>query len=915
MTTLSLTSAQKEAIEHVEGPLLIVAGPGAGKTRVLVERVIYLIKERTVDPKSILVTTFTVKAAEELKNRLTKEGLETESMQISTIHSFCSDLLKEYSDYHELGATFDVLDEEMQLMYLRANFYHLRLNEVIRMGEISSLTSFFNKCTENCIDPDVLIEEINETFPDKENYAKICVSYREYLNNLKKDHKIDFPGLQKIVFRILTENQDLLNNVRDRFDFILVDEYQDTNPIQDKFFELIAKPKCNICVVGDEDQSIYAFRGATVCNFVKFPEKFKNTKIVKLDRNFRSTSNITTVSDKFMKDYRSFPKEIKTCRDSGNQIVLLKSTDVKDEARNVVKFIKDLKENGLIPHYGYVALLFRSVKYHAHNIINELKINDIPYSVTGDGAFLKRDEIRTMLYLLSYLDPPNFNSHLKREWGSWWNITLFGTEMLNLSEETINSLDNLKDVDISSFITNKDFSKVGITNTDDILKLKNLNLIKKGLKIKKKTVLTLFYDILKISGYLKRLLDDETKENRNKLLNLAKLSTIISKYEYINKKPSVKDFLWYVYLLPQSMQYDEEILEDLDSVKIMTVHQAKGLEFPVVIIGSVIKNRFPKNQRSQKDIVPIPENLLMSNIISSEKEERRLFYVAMTRAQDDLVISTADKINVKRVGYSPYVSEILEIENCVDSCQYIKEKCLQRDIEKNEPVNLSYSSINAYNLCPFMYKMVYEYGFSYPASYMQNYGAVIHNCLHKLHLAIKKKEFINEEKIENIVERCWTRMHESEVNDQNLKKLVQVHLSNYYENMKDYIKEVVSTEEPFSINVGDMVIKGRTDLIIQNKDDELELIDFKAREQAGIEKTTIRLQLKMYEYALKEKYKLDKLCAYTFKDNEKTYFHNKKEEMNEFEGKLHDVCDNITKENFYPNKSKFCSLCIFKFCC
>ena len=700
------TKSQINAAKHFEGPLLIVAGPGSGKTRVLVERVAYLVKKKHIDPGNILVITFTIKAAEELKTRLSLcVGPEIISMQVSTIHSFCHEILMKYSDYHELGATFDVLDNEMQLMFLRANFYKLGINKFINMGRISEVVHGFNKCGENIISTDELSEYLKKRYPDNNKYQDFCNSYRNYLILMNKEKKIDFAGLQINVLNLLNDNKSVLEKIQNQYKFILVDEYQDTNPIQDEFFDLISDPHNNLCVVGDEDQSIYAFRGADPWNFIRFKEKY-DSEYVSLDKNFRSTSNIVNLFNHFMEKYRSYPKKIEPSRECGNQIILLKSEDINDEAKNVVKAIKQLEEQKIIPHYGYVALLFRSVRYHANKIIAELKKNDIPYTVKGHGSFLDREEIRTILYMLSYVDRPSYDDKFK-SWNSWWNISMFETEFFNLKEKTIHSLYNLdKGFDLSSLIEIKDFITIGIEDENDINKLKQLNELKVELSNKPKNILDIFYDILEISGYLKWLIEDESPKNQEKIFNLAQLSSILNKYEYMNRKPKIKDFMWYLYLLPKGMQYDEHVVDNPFSVKISTVHQSKGLEFPVVFVCSVIKNRFPGKKKKEKNLVPIPEELLLKfkkrdiTFLAEdtlmpdefEMEERRLFYVAMTRAQDVLVVSTADKIKVNKVGFSPYIKEIEQIEDVMNTCNYMEE-CKDRDLSKSKPISLSYSSI------------------------------------------------------------------------------------------------------------------------------------------------------------------------------------------------------------------------------
>ena len=209
--------------------------------------------------------------------------------------------------------------------------------------------------------------------------------------------------------------------------------------------------------------------------------------------------------------------------------------------------------------------------------------------------------------------------------------------------------------------------------------------------------------------------------------------------------------------------------------------------------------------------------------------------------------------------------------------------------------------------------MAYYYGFEFPPSYMQNYGEILHNCLHKLHLAMKKGEEINGLRIKDIVSNCWIKLHAAKKKDDQQRSILERRLLDYYIHNKHYIKEIISTEEPFSINMKDAVVTGRSDLIIKNQNDEVELVDFKARSEAGIEDTSIDLQLKMYEYALKSKYNIDKICAYTFKDNKRVYFDPcDPEDLNKTLG---NICANISSENFEPLENSFCSKCIFKFCC
>ena len=953
MTTKTLTTSQKKAITHYKGPLMIIAGPGAGKTWVLIQRVTNLIRHHKVSPENILLTTFTIKASEELKARLSNEiGEKAENVHISTIHSFCKSILEDYPEYHNLGSGFDVLDDESQLMFLRSNLGEF---DNIREDRLVELLDFYNKCGENEIDPDILIEKIKERYLHNKTYQKICLSYKKYLELLGREHKIDFSGLQIAVLDILENNQDILNDLRNKYQFLLIDEYQDTSSLQDKIFQLMATPQNNICVVGDDDQSIYSFRGANIFNFVKFPEKYPETKVVRLNKNFRSTKNIIKASELFMGKHRLVEKEIEPWRSKGNELVLLKNNTEGEEAHQIVKLIHDMKEHGIVPHYGYVTLLFRSVKYHAGAILRELKKEKINYTIRGDKSFLMRDEIQTVLFSMHYVDSDDYSKKFKTRWGRWWNLDLFLNDFMDISPETVDILKKMEDVapendrkirttdlnkniiNISQLKTEKEFKQKGIVNKKDITKLMALNIFKNDLKTNQMDVLSIFYKLLDISTYLKRLTYDEIintekldvdkyyvenqaeidksslrnkwdsseqEEKEDVLFNLSKLSGIIKRYQEFSKEPSLEDFLKFLFKLPKKMQYDEELLEDPRALKIMTVHQAKGLEFPVVFICGAAENKFPLKSQ-YKDILPIPSELLKFIPDGQVNEERRLFYVAMTRAQDNLIISPGGK-------KSQFIEHDIGIEEFSDVDKII-EKCEEREVA-HSPLQVSFSSISTYETCPFRYKLIYYYLFEYQPTQKQKYGTILHHCLNRVHQAIQDKEDIDKNKIQCFVDKSWAPLHENELEDQLNKANLVKKLVFYYDNMKNYIKEVISTEEPFALFKADTLITGRTDLIIKNPENQLELVDFKARGESALERLQVELQLNIYEYGLQKKYKFDKMCAYHFDSNDQTYYPPEKD-FQDIESHVQSICQGINNKEFPALSSRRCVNCFFSFVC
>ena len=439
---MKLSDDQIKAVEYIESPLLIVAGPGAGKTRVLVEKIIFLIKQKNINPNKIFVSTFTIKAAEELRIRLRDYvGDEVENMQISTFHSFCQTMLEEYSDYHDFGTSFSVLDEEEQYALISAqkNYaYKYRLKDFIEPFEVLNLIDTFNKITENNIDPYNLINtiEAEEKSDDKERRIAIANAYDLYISHLKDLQVMDFACLQKEFLHMIDSNEDILNEIRDRFDYFLIDEYQDTNPIQNKIVKLLAYPKYNITCVGDEDQSIYGFRGASIDNFRNFSNDFPKGKEVYLKKNYRSVSEIIEISDKFIKPNRTYQKELLPERSNFSKPLLIKGTSLEDEAEKAVKFIKSLKENNKIKHYGDVAILFRSVRNHSQEYVNLLKEFKIPYEIKGDGSLLAQQEIISLIYLMSYIKGFQPSEKLQEVWNGMNFWSLFD-EVLNLDSDSV----------------------------------------------------------------------------------------------------------------------------------------------------------------------------------------------------------------------------------------------------------------------------------------------------------------------------------------------------------------------------------------------------------------------------------------------------------------------------------------------
>ncbi|MBU0459565.1 MAG: ATP-dependent helicase [Nanoarchaeota archaeon] len=898
MEDIKPTEQQQKAIEFIDSPLLIVAGPGTGKTRVLTEKVLYLVN-KGYNPNRILVSTFTIKSAEELKDRLRKKlGDTVENMQISTIHSFCQKMLQSFPEYHNFGNVFGVLDDLDQFIYVNKHYWNYGLKDYVKDIDVEELINFYNKCTENDVDPAELVKHCKRN-NEKEMDIAIAKSYQIYLGNLlnPNDTKLDFALLQREFYHLLLNNPKVLEIVRDMYDYILIDEYQDTNPIQDAIFKLISEPKYKITVVGDEDQSIYGFRGASIKNFRTFLERYPQAKKLELEENFRSNKEIVDCFDSFMKPFRTFEKKIFTNNPNFSKPLTLNSSTSEEEGKNIVEWIKNLVKNNNVK-YEDIAILFKSVKFHSAEIIDELEKNEIPFITTGDSSLLTQDEVIDMLVLMLYVNSYEPNDYQK-EWLFQNNI--LESEFLELSKDTIEKLS--KDIDIYKLLDSFDYDKleklkIGKEDIDKLIALKNL---KKQQTRNGVSQLRLFYKVLDATKYHYRLFKKYTEEKDGesdiKIRNLAKFSDLLFKFEDNTNSKEYKTLLYHLGRIPESKMEDSASFEDIDAVKLMTIHQAKGLEFPIVILAGVTNRRY--NSKTQEDafIIDIPKELMLDqNEFDRGAELRRTFYVGMSRAQKILAISTIDGKGSKpsefidNIGSShlmPY-KDFNKQFNEDDHYEPIKEK-----------TKISYSSVSAYIDCPFRFFCRDYLGFQTPTDYYQAYGVIVHNSLKKLHILIKEGKEIT---IQNIIEIVDLFCKDDDSRKKWRDELI-TDLWNYYEKTSNFIQEVLDVELPFSYISSDLIVNGQVDLVIRNKNNDIEIIDYKSRYKEGLSKMNVDLQLRLYNIALQNKYKdtIKKVSAYTFKDNTQTDFTNTETDLEETKKTVSGISESIDKKEFRRN--------------
>jgi len=932
MPPSSPTPEQLSAIEHIRGPLLVIAGPGAGKTRVIVERCVHLISEGIAAPENILVTTFTNKATEELYDRLYIRLKDSgQKITISTIHSFCKSLLSSFPGFNPLGAHFEVLDAEEQFLIIYDNLKALGLSQYpkTRVAEfVNSVITTFNLCTEECVDPDAFIREAHTHGKDLlglkvedgvEEYCAVAEAYKKYRKLLFDERLVDFSLLQETAFSMVKGSPVVQHELSQRYQQVLVDEYQDTNRLQVMLFKEITRPHFNVCAVGDDDQSIYRFRGANVKSFLHFEKDFPAGKEIKLTANFRSTPVIveatSSLIEKNVPDHKK--KELVSGRECCSVTpVNLHETTAGEEAASVVDALIDWKKKGIITSWNEVAVLLRSVRSHAGPYLDELRAKKIPFVAFGQCSFFCREDITAIQDILKFCG-----------YKTKCPVAGIRPPVFDVSAKTLKILAELGE-DPASWETAGGLDKSGIAGPD-------LALIKRLAGLRSKTLsgeykhhlLGLFYDILDCSGYFAELVKKSVgKKDQNSnvaLANLALFSGLIATFQKRVRSSNLYKLGEYLYFIQDGVAEAQIVSPAQEAVRVMTVHQAKGLEFPVVVIGAAMKQRFPSSFRKAR--YPVPAYLKISKEADDEtthvRDERRLFYVGMTRAEDMLVIGSADKVKVRGGGPSPFISEIKK-DAIVRSIKEIKERP-KREGERNKAPQrkrLSYSGLHAYLTCPLQYMLIYECGFAVPQIYWAYFGGAIHNLLEHIHRQALGGTVIGPSDLPALWKTMWKPPESWDAErKETMGKTGLAYLSRYLENYAARLANVYWVEEPVEIpeNETNILLTGRLDLACR-QNGGISIIDFKIRKRTGLVHQDLQVQVYALAAVKTRGETVMDICLHLL--GEKPGSEIMKYDWNESvkqaaEETIHNACRGIVQGQFNEKPGIHCRFCDFRNLC
>lgn len=1037
--SFNLNSNQQKAVTYNKNkPLLIQAGPGAGKTRVIVERVKYLIKEIKINPESILVITFTHKAANELKERIAQDpqiDISTVSkMQISTIHSFCFEILSEFG-ISGLNILNDDRNEKIN-MFIRKHKRDLgfEYDSYLSGSQIDSVVEKFDEYATFDVDTPKLIKYIEENrpvssqylnlisnsvneegvfeFPYDEvknndeykkswynaKYLSIAKAYPIYLSLLDKEETSDFNQIQIKTMNLL-KDKEVLKKVR--FKNILIDEFQDTDPIQMEIFKSLLSISDSFTIVGDDDQSIYGFRGSVPKFFTDFAKNF-DSEVITLDINYRSIPEIVSFNEKLIEDTRVLDKNLVASREDKSPVYYINSYNKPNEAENIVKVIKNLKKTGKITQYSDVGILFRSLYSNngikIKDLLLELEFNDINYTLHDNPNLLKHDEVKMMITLLWYIKKDNDSIVLTRWEKDWLNYKAFTydnyeSEFFDLTDETMEVLRNIEDeyqqraiekeheiyyrmnkkksrikkfgglfksrdedilkeifsqvkrVDLSRLSRNE-LKRLGITNKEDLDFFTKLNDIKRNLYNpevdyhKRPTILKTFYDLLNLTNLIEFHCYINSDISNQIMLNLALLTNTIFNYEIMINKYDINGLFWY---LSQNLErYSAPALskqDDVDSVQIMTIHKSKGLEFPVTIVGSIEDDKFPKKYDIKEEVPDFvagkptyhtPDNCLKYKIPQTQKqkkedyenEEKRILYVATTRAEDILILSTiAHKSEDSDIQIPKFLHKLKQNKKLnIKELNPKRPKILNKTSipikqAETERLNLSYSSFSKYNECPNKYNFLYNFQFKTSEDEYAAYGLLAHSILNQLHQKSMTQDVVTKSQINEIIVNNIQKSVNIKEDDEKLDNVIEC-VKSYWEDYGRHYN-TLATELPFSIQREKYNLTGQIDLIIKENDNDITVIDFKTTKTQNIFRDIDKYkeQLYLYVLALREHpdykdYNINKARVISILDELPIDFEVELDELEDLKEKINETVYSILHEYYYRNEDN-CRKCEF----
>jgi DNA helicase-2/ATP-dependent DNA helicase PcrA len=943
-----LNPNQRKAVLHKNGPCLIIAGAGTGKTMVISNRIANIIAKKWAKPSEILALTFTEKAAAEMEQRvdiLVPYGFT--DIQISTFHAFGDRFLREFAISLGLPANFKVLTQTEQAIFMRENIFALDLNHfrplANPLGHIEALIKHFSRLKDELISPEQYLSwgrnrckkkpSDEEQRIESEKVIELANAYQRYNDLMIQSGNLDFGDQIFLTYKLLKENPKILRNCRDQYKYILVDEFQDTNFAQNELVKLLSGKNGNITVVGDDDQSIYRFRGASISNILDFKRNYKNTKEIVLNQNYRSTQEILNASYDLITHNNPDRLEVKNkinkklfSKRKGPVPELLHCDTLSCEADTVVSKILELKKEKGYKNNDF-AILCRA-NSHAEPFIQTMKLQGLPYAFSGASDLFSNPEIKMLIAFLRLLVYSDDNL-------SFYQLAtseLYGIPHdLMTSFYTKSERENRPQVDVA--LSNIAFAGKWRKTVEDLVE--DINEFKKK---KNDPAGEVLYEFLNKKRYLKKLTKNPNVESELKVYNVAKLFDRITQFNHASEERGVIAFIKNLELILEAGENTavSDINPDLDAVNVLTVHAAKGLEWPVVFIVNCVSDRFPS--RAKNDPLPIPDELIHESLPKGDfhlEEERRLFYVGATRAKDLLFLSSADDYGGKRIKkLSQFVLELLNeprperITRRLSPIQKLEHFKKLKTSNLRLPnrftdkiLKLSRDQIDDYYSCPKKFYFAHIVRIPLLENHNLMYGTAIHGALDHYFsrkisgIAPTLKQLIEDynQAFRNV--GFITREQEEKRHQAGIESLTRF----YKEDLKNPIfpKKV---EERFEFCEENIKIRGRYDLVCKNSLTD-EIIDFKTSRVILQKDADRRIkqssQMMVYALAWWKKYNVIPVTTLHFIESGlKGQITFKQKDLEKTAEMVKDVAEGIKKADFSASPSQFeCRQCPYKDIC
>jgi DNA helicase II / ATP-dependent DNA helicase PcrA len=923
-TRAGLSEAQRAAVAHDQGPLLIVAGAGTGKTRVLVERYRRL-RQEGVPAERILLLTFTEKAARELLDRVELEDyLPAGERFVSTYHAFAQRFLQEEGWLCGIPKAFRIVSEVRKWELMRDVLLERRPPHLFhaqrpyeRIGELLKLVE---RAKQELVSPQEfrVWADANRTADDPVLAAQreAAVVYGDYQERLLAEERLDFDDTIYFSVQLLAAEPSVAARQSQRFTHVMVDEFQDTNFAQSRLLELLAGPDHNLCVVGDDDQSIYKFRGASVANLRRFRAVFPNAAVIRLEENYRSRGPILRAAGRLItEDPDRLEKRLTATRGEGRPLNVLTASNVTEEADAVAALVKNAIDEGKY-RPNAIAILLRA-NAHLHNFARALQRRGVAYQVTGGRGFYQQPEIKDCLAYLRAVDSPDDTVCLMR----LLSLPRYAADPLQAGRWSRQARDDgRRFFDLLQESTDEGARRL----TDDLRRFNSLAL--------RLGVDDLFYEVMEQTHYLdlERFLGPI--ERLQVSANVQKLAELVAAYCDEHPDHHLSAYLKHLDAT-EAAQADEEIApldETVNAVHLMTVHQAKGLEFGLVVVPHLVEGRFPASRRSEG--LTLPNELLKEELPPAElhlAEERRLAYVALTRAREEIVCTLAGRYEgVRDWRPSRFLTPIRGDEARELAASRLLEPPtvglveVARQVEL--PLNdappiaaLSYTQVDTYLRCPQMFQYRFVFRLPTRSKPQMQFGRILHEALKDALGSIEREKPLTWAMVDSAYVAAWARERFCAPEQApSLQDLGRAYLRRAFD-AGDLSKPLL-LEQPFSLRVDGLRLTGRIDRVDRHPDGSYEVIDYKTGSAKKATDLQRDLQLGVYALAAREVFHFDPLSLsyYYLETSDRVTVDKPRERLEEDRQTIVKVAEGIRAELFpaTPDRMK-CGGCDFRMLC